>query len=491
MTSSLLAGRQIGNQRPRISHIPPFRKSYGADADVVLEEADRYLDDWQRHVLAGALGVRRKDGKDKWTAPEVGLSVPRQNGKGDIIMARELVGLFILQEPLIIHSAHLFQTSIEAFRRIVGVIEDSPTLRRMVAPRGIRTTTGQEEIRLRNGSRLRFLARSKGGGRGLVGDTIVLDEAFALADAHLEALIPVMSARPNPQIWYVSSPALDAVTGAVWMNVRRRGEAADPGLAWFDWGCEAGADLDDSANWLAANPAYGIRITHDSIDRERRSMTPEGFGRERLGIWPETAGESVIGPELWQSLLVRDVPPLVNPVFAIDVSPDRQSAALVAAAKLPDGRHLLSIIDSRPGTNWIAERAGQLNGKHKPLCWVLDARSPASTLLPDLAVAGVRQSDQGRPVRGGLVVMNTADAATAWGMFVDRARQKGLAHLDEAPLNVALANAKTRTLGDGSAWARRGASDISPLVAATEASWALATLADVVTAESEPSVHWL
>ena len=178
-------------------------------------------------------------------------------------------------------------------------------------------------------------------------------------------------------------------------------------------------------------------------------------------------------------------------MFAIDVAPDRMTAAIMAAAALPDGRHLLSIVDSRPGTNWIAERAGSLNARRQPLCWVLDARSPASTLLPELAAAGIVQPDQGRLHRGDLVVMNTADAATAWGMFVDRARQKGLAHLDETPLNVALANAKTRSLGDGSAWARRGASDITTLVGATEASWALATLADVVTAVFEPSVHWL
>jgi hypothetical protein len=42
-------------------------------------------------VLERALGVR-EDGK--WAAFEVGLDVSRQNGKGGILEARELAGLF-------------------------------------------------------------------------------------------------------------------------------------------------------------------------------------------------------------------------------------------------------------------------------------------------------------------------------------------------------------------------------------------------------------
>jgi hypothetical protein len=56
----------------------------------------------------------RADGK--WAAFEVGLNVARQNGKGSILEARELAGLFLLGERLIIHSAHEFATSLEAFR---------------------------------------------------------------------------------------------------------------------------------------------------------------------------------------------------------------------------------------------------------------------------------------------------------------------------------------------------------------------------------------
>jgi hypothetical protein len=72
-------------------------------------------------ALDGALGVRA-DGK--WSAFEVGLVVSRQNGKGGILEARELLGLFELGERLIVHSAHQFDTSMEAFLRMEQLLEE-------------------------------------------------------------------------------------------------------------------------------------------------------------------------------------------------------------------------------------------------------------------------------------------------------------------------------------------------------------------------------
>jgi hypothetical protein len=47
-------------------------------------------DDWQQRALE--LGLRTHRGK--WASFEVGIDVARQNGKGGIIEARDLVGLF-------------------------------------------------------------------------------------------------------------------------------------------------------------------------------------------------------------------------------------------------------------------------------------------------------------------------------------------------------------------------------------------------------------
>jgi phage terminase large subunit-like protein len=85
------------------------------------------LDPWQQFALHGALG-ERPDGK--WAAFEVGIEVPRQNGKGGILEAFGLAGLFLLGEQLIIHSAHEFATAEEALERMAQILEASPDLSR-------------------------------------------------------------------------------------------------------------------------------------------------------------------------------------------------------------------------------------------------------------------------------------------------------------------------------------------------------------------------
>src|SRR3954467_11750979 len=92
-----------GVQRPRLSSVPAFGSSAGAEAVELAASVGLTMDPWQARVLHGAVG-EREDGR--WSAFEVGLLVPRQNGKGSILEARELAGLFLFGEQLIIHSAH-------------------------------------------------------------------------------------------------------------------------------------------------------------------------------------------------------------------------------------------------------------------------------------------------------------------------------------------------------------------------------------------------
>src|SRR5690606_27952937 len=128
------------------------------------------------------------------------LEVPRQNGKGGVLEARELAGLFLLGERLIVHSAHEFATAEEALERMVALIEGCPDLSRRV--KAVKRSHGQEGIYLTNGQRLRYRTRTKGGGRGFTADCVILDEAMVLPEAFIGALMPTLSARPNPQLWY-------------------------------------------------------------------------------------------------------------------------------------------------------------------------------------------------------------------------------------------------------------------------------------------------
>jgi hypothetical protein len=92
----------------------------------VREAARGELDPWQLEVLRVSL-MRSLDGL-QWAAFAVGLCAPRQNGKNGITEIRELVGA-ALGERLVVHTAHLADTSKEAFRRLEDLIEDNAWLK--------------------------------------------------------------------------------------------------------------------------------------------------------------------------------------------------------------------------------------------------------------------------------------------------------------------------------------------------------------------------
>lgn len=398
----------------------------------------------------------REDGK--WAAFESAIIVPRQNGKGSILEARELAGLFLFGEQLILHSAHEFKTAQEAFRRVLALVENTDDLRRKVAR--VRTSHGEEGIELLTGQRLRFVARSTGSGRGFSADCVILDEAYKLPPEAVGALLPTLSARVNPALIYTSSAG--HADSEVLRALRDRGaKGDDPHLCYLEWSVDPRLSSDDPTGWAQANPALNIRIDLEHVEREFASM-PEGeFARERLGIWDEAAGaDSAMNLDLWQRCFDGTSRALDPVALALDVSPDG-AASIAAAGARSDGLVHVEVIDSRPGTQWVVARLAELVARWSPSCVVLDAGSPAGALLPDLDRYGLRvEKVAGREM---------AQAAVAFHAAVN---QEQVRHIDQPHLNAAVAAARRRMVGDLWAFGRRGSFvDISPLVACALAHW--------------------
>ena len=477
MTTSLPSVLR-GAGRPRVCNYPVYASSAGGEAVELAASAGLVLDPWQADILTAALG-ERADGS--WSAFEVAVIVSRQNGKGAVLEARALAGLLLFGEQLVMWTAHELKTAMEAFRRVEHLFLNSDDLRRRV--RKVSHANGDEGIELRNGARLRFVARSKGSGRGFSGDLVVLDEAYALTGEQISALMPTMSARPNPQLWYTSSPPLDVETGSQLMSVRRRGLAGAERLAYFDWGAEGELEdlsqinLDDRELWAATNPAFGIRVAEEFIAAERSAMGSVDFARERLGIWPrdDDGSNQIIDYKHWLSLAAPEPETAQDVCFAVDVTPSRSHSAIAAFTQ-----DNVAVIDYRSGTDWVVERLVGLKTKYNPLAIGLDGKGPASSLLLDLDKVGIRPPD-GEPRRGDLAVTSAQDMAQACGQMVDAIRQGTVHHQGQPMLNVAVSGVKTRPLGDSWAWARRVATqDISPLVAVTLARWAYQCRVDLL-----------
>lgn len=480
----------IGAQTPRLHTAPPaFLSSSGQEAVELAAMAGLQLFPWQQHVLD--VGLReREDGS--WSSFEVCVNVPRQNGKGGIIEARELAGLFLLDEQLIIHSAHEFKTSKVAFQRIEALIYGCPDLRKRV--KRVRNNTNETSITLWSGQVLQFLARSGGSGRGFTGDCNVMDECMILGDDAMGALMPTMTAIPNPQLWYLGSAGIGGPSVQLG-RLRRRAESAqesgqpDLSLAYFEWSVDPHRDecgpactehdgSDDPESWAKSNPSLGRLISHEFLRNARASMGNSGiFEREHLGVgvYPSDEADTwqVIDEEAWRALAAAEAHPEArnadgSPIpgvvsFAIDMTLERSHAAIAVAGPWRGGTHV-EVPDHRPGTDWIVERAKELHKRWQPRCWVVDEGGPAGSLIPELKEAlGVE-----------IVTPKVREIAQGCGQFYDAVADQSLSHHDPAPLATALAGAQKRPLGDAWAWARRSAGvDISPLVAVTLAKWGL------------------
>jgi len=473
--TSLLLDARLGSRKPRVSSVPAYRSSAGQEAVDLAATAGLFLDPWQQDVLIGALGEGRGG---LWTAPDVGLVVPRQNGKGAVLEARELAGLFLFGES-ILHTSHEFKTSMDHYRRLERLIRNTPDLHRKVD--SYPKAPGTEGIVLRDGRALRFMARTKGSGRGFPADVVIIDEAFAATDEQLSALMPTQQSKPNAQTWYTSSPPLDGETGEPLFAMRARGESGDPDLAWFDWGAEMGVDPDSVDQWYATNPAMGYRLTERGMSSMRKKLSADDFSRECLGVWPKTSREQwlVVPQRDWLAAsAVFDHPSQI--AFAVVLSTDRKWATICGAGPIGDGLVGVVVVDRREGTGWVVGRLQQLIERWKPVAVVIDKGSPAKSLADDAEAARIE-----------LAPITTRDVAGAAGAFYDgiagrpsRDPDTGewgrdprvVRHRDQDELTAAVAAAPKRNLATTWAFDQMATDvDITPVIGCANALWAYTT----------------
>lgn len=449
--------------RPAWRNVPVAASTSGKEAVELAASAGLDLDPWQRDAVCDLLS---EDADGYWAATSGGLICPRQNGKGTVIEALELAWLFLCDVELIFHSAHLFSTSQDAFRRIRFVIENTPDLHRQV--KTYSGAHGHEGIELRSGQRLRFVARSKSGGRGFPAPIVVLDEAFNLSDTMMAALVPTMAAQDNPFLLVTSSHPIEDPCSDVLRGFMRRGRAGDDERAvYIEYAANPGSD--EQTQLREANPGWGVRLNEDVIELEQTLLSPSGYRAERLGLVDlgDDDGFTFIPADDWQACHDDKSGPLDPVSFGLAVSENREWAAIgVAGRSGRGGTHVEltydqpnTVYDYRPGTDWLVGRARQIHEKWRRPFGIVKG-SPAWALQPELSAAGVP-----------LVEVSGAEYAQACAGLYDLIVQHQLRHLGQPALTVAAGGVVKRAAGDLFTWDRRTA-DVSPLEAVTVAKWA-------------------
>lgn len=505
-----------GDLHPRVNVHPPYQRTLADQVFAVARLAGLELDFWQQQALVVLCSVR-EDGK--WAAFEYLECVARQNGKGGILEARVLAGLFLFDERLILWSAHEYKTSMEAFRRVdellrkmgtsinqnLIAIDDGEGHTIMIK---VHNTNGEESFeRLDTRQRLKFVARSKGSGRGFTGDLIIIDEAMFYTATQHAALLFALSARPNPQIIYTSTPPLDGDSGEQLFDLRVRADdmlagkeaAAEEALAARIWGAEGDLDhldkidLDDVRNVQMANPALNIRVTMETVRRERRSLRAHGgleFARERLGIWPvpRSMAGGVLDPEKWRDLQDPESRRAGDVALGVNIAPERDYASIALYGPGEDRNGHARLIIRRAGTQWIVPKFVELREQLDPITYAMNTATYAS-LEADLTAEGfLLPETPSHPWRGELLVINATDGAAACGHIIDAVRDQTFRVRPDREhpevLDDAALAAKTRRVGNAIAWSsKEDEAEISPVEALTAARYGYVTRSEALEVE--------
>ena len=413
------------------------------------------LDPWQRLVVDAILG---RDENGRFNVTTACISCPRQNGKNVILETVEFYRLVVLGEK-ILHTAHQGKTSRAAFRRFVDIFTNKKYPELMETVKTIRYGIGEESITLHNGGSIEYISRTRQAARGYDGvSLLVMDEAQELTDDQSEALISVLSSSKTGtrQIIYAGTPTYPGSPGTVFERIRSSClNGGDPsGVSWHEWSAPyeqvSEVDVMDKSQWYASNPSLGIRLTEEFTAEEARTLTTEGFARERLGVWfkpRETstdAGDPAINRDAWEDCASDEPKPASGKTaFGVKFAADGSSVTLAGCVIAPDGKARISLLEHRPtgeGIRWLVDF---LNERYKKTsCVVIDGRGGADLLIDKISGVWV--------FKASIIKPSSQDVCTAASMLINEVNERTLTwYRPQEILNDSALASTKRRIGSG------------------------------------------
>lgn len=397
--------------------------------------------EWQSMLIDGWLGRTRSG---RWSAPTCGLSVPRQNGKSlGTIEARSNYGMLVLGEQ-VVYTAHLQKTATETFEDM-AVFFTTKAMSKHV--KDIKEALGREQIVLKSGARIKFLARTRNGGRGQHGDLLIFDEAQELDDKQQASFLPAISASYNPQTIYGGTPPDEGSAGVVFRRIRAdaiSGKAKR--TAWAEWSVpKIPADPTDQRIWAATNPSLGMTIQPSTIATEVEQLDADKLARERFGWWSETRPDCVISEDAWEECRTDSPPAGGVVVYAVKFSPDGNVGSLSACIKPADGPLYVECIDNRSMVRGVSQLADWLIARSRGAAQiVIDGKAHSETLYLKLRAAKVGKLT--------LVEPNPREVAAACAMFANSVAERTVSHFGQPALDESVTKSRKRKIGSAGGW---------------------------------------
>lgn len=433
---------RYGNQKPRIDIF------YDGDIDlaektiVLLEHYKMKLLPWQKSILRRWM-AQAEDGT--WANPDCGLSVARQNGKTELLIARIIGGMIFLGECLV-YTAHQGNTVDEIKRRVQRFFYDAEAeIRDLLTSEFDKDPRSYDYVELRNGGRCIFRTRTRSAGLGFTSDTLLIDEAQEENDAQEEALRPTISAgrQHNPQVIMVGTPPTSGSAGTVFIRARRNilaGKADN--FCWQEWSVENITATDDVDAWYETNPSLGYFLSLKAIKAESTTMSQDSFNKMRLGWYAGLDAQRLFTDEEWNELAVQAVklPEKPELVYSVKFAPDRSAVTLAVGVVMGEKIHVEVIERKRmsDGIAWLVR-------------WLLDRWRKANKIIIDgaagqgLLVEELTRSEKRIAKR--LLTPNVKEAGSAYASFYQAIQDKMLTHYNQPILNSAIRTCKRRDIG--------------------------------------------
>lgn len=459
-----MARKKYGNQIPTQAVLLPFvkKRSLANEAIEIYEKTGLSCYTWQKKLLEPVMAL---DKKGLWVHQKFGYSIPRRNGKSEILY---IVELWALHKGLnILHTAHRISTSHSSFEKMkkylekMGYVdgEDFNSIR----------AKGQERIELYDtGGVIQFRTRTSNGGLGEGFDILVIDEAQEYTTEQESALKYTVTDSDNPITILCGTPPTPVSSGTVFSKFREAclfGRAKYSG--WAEWSVPEERDINDVEAWYQSNPSMGYHLDERKIEAELGDDKLD-HNVQRLGFWPKYNQKSAISETEWEALRIEEMPKFKGQLFAgIKYGQDGTNVALSIAVKTDYGDIFVEAVDCqsvRNGNDWIVSFLKKANVAQI----VIDGASGQKVLDDELREYRIKN----------VVLPTVKEIIVANALWEQGIYQKTICHSGQPSLSKVVTNCDKRNIGSNGGFGYRSHFDdvdISLMDSALLAHWACAT----------------
>lgn len=386
------------------------------------------------------------------------LLISRQNGKTFYIKLLALFMLYMGHAKLVLGAAQSLDIAREAWAGAVDLAKEVDDLAAEIEI--IRYANGEQCLTLNSGARYRITAATRGAGRGLSVDLLVLDELREHRDwAAWSALSKTTTARDNSMIVCASNAGDDQ---SVVLNSLRSTAMAgtDETLGLFEYSAPDGAEITDMTALAQANPALGYPngVSEASL-RSAMLTDPAATFRTESMCMRVDALDAALDLAAWK--LNADTSSNLGAIrgrvaACIDVAPDGAHVTLAGAGVQLDGRTRVEVFRSWPTVSDARRELPDLLARIKPAALGWFPSGPGAALGADLRALEA-------------IELKGAEVTEACQEFAALNTGGQVVHANDPLLNAHVSSTGKLHTGDGWRFVRKGAGHVDAAYAAAGA----------------------